>query len=278
MKPITIGNRKVGYGNPCFIIAEAGINHGGDIETAKKMIEVAAKSGADAIKFQTYITEKRVDTKTPLFNILKKCELKEDDWKELFKIAKKNNITFFSTPFDKESVDLLMELPVELFKIASFYLVNLSLLDHIASKGIPIIASRGMANKKEISNAIEIFEKYKVEYAILHCVSAYPTKDEDANLDVIKSLKNEFNCTVGYSDHTIGIDIPLYSVAVGAHILEKHFTLDKNSEGPDHKLSVDPTELKELVSKIRRLEKILGSDEIKLLEAEKGTMQYRKYN
>jgi sialic acid synthase SpsE len=275
---ITIGHRKVGKEQPVFIVAEAGINHGGDIETARKMIERAAKCGADAIKFQTYVTEKRVSKKSPLYNVLKSCELKEEDYRELFKVAKKNKIIFFSTPFDKESVDLLASLPVPVFKVASFYLVNLDLLEHMAAKGLPVIASRGMANTEEISRAVNIFEKNKIDYALLHCVSAYPTKDEDANLNIINSLKTQFKCVVGYSDHTLSIKIPVYSVALGASIVEKHFTLDKNQEGPDHKLSVEPAELKEMISEIRHLEKILGSGEIQLLNAERDTLEYRKYS
>jgi len=272
---ITIGHRKVGKGQPVFIVAEVGLNHGGDVETAKQMIEVAADCGADAVKFQTYVTEKRVSKKSPVYEVLKKCELKEEDFKELFRTAKHNKLLFFSTPFDKESVDFLTVLPVPAFKIASFYLVNLGLLEHVAAKGLPVIASRGMANVGEISKAVKIFEKHKIDYALLHCVSAYPAKDEDANLGAINSLKNRFKCVVGYSDHTLGVKVPVYAVAAGASIVEKHFTLNKNQEGPDHKLSADPSDLKAMVSEIRALEKILGSGEIRLLDAEKGTLQYR---
>lgn len=274
---INIGTRKVGKGQPAFIIAEAGINHGGDVEIAKKMIEEAAKCGADAIKFQTYITEKRVSKGDPLYTVFKKCELKEKEYKELSSVAKRNKIIFYSTPFDKESVDLLAALPVLVFKVASFYLVNLGLLEHMATKGLPIIASTGMANTDEISRAVRIFEKHGVDYVLLHCVSAYPTKEEDVNLSVITSLRDRFKCVVGYSDHTLGTKVPVYSVALGASVLEKHFTLDKNQEGPDHKLSADPDEFKKMVSKIRELEKILGSGEIRLLNAEKDALRYRKY-
>jgi sialic acid synthase SpsE len=274
---ITIGSRKVGPEQPVFIIAEAGINHGGNMETAKKMIKEAAKCGADAIKFQTYITEKRVDEKSPIYSVLKKCELDEDGLRELFFFAKKNKIIFFSTPFEKESVDLLAALPVPAFKVASFYIVNLGLLEYLAAKGRPIIASTGMANTREISRAVKIFKKHEVDYALLHCVSAYPTKEEDVNLRIMTSLREKFKCVVGYSDHTLGIKTPIYSVALGASILEKHFTLNKNLEGPDHKLSADPEDFRKIVSEIRQLEKILGSGEIRLLDAEKGSLQYRKY-
>jgi N,N'-diacetyllegionaminate synthase len=274
---IFLGNKKVGKGQPTFIVAEAGINHNGDIDVAKEMIIAAAKCGADAIKFQTYQTEKRVNRNSPIYNVLKTCELTKKDHEELFNTAKENGILFFSTPFDKESVDFLDSLPVPMYKIASFYLVNLNHLEYVASKGKPIIASRGMANKKEIQNAVDIFSKYNVDYALLHCVSSYPLKKEDANLNVIRSLKDNYNCVVGYSDHTLGIETAVYAVAVGANIIEKHFTLNKDQEGPDHKLSADPDELKEMISKIRELEKILGSNEIRLIEAEKGTIVYRKF-
>jgi len=276
-RTIIIERRKVGPGQPVFIVAEAGINHGGDVETAKKMIKEAARCGVDAIKFQTYITEKRVDEKNPIYGVLKKCELDEDEFRELLLFAKKNKIIFFSTPFDKESVDLLAALPVPAFKVASFYIVNLGLLEHLATKGRPIIASTGMANTREISWAVKIFEKHEVDYALLHCVSAYPTKEEDVNLRIMASLREKFKCVVGYSDHTLGIKAPIYSVALGASILEKHFTLNKNLEGPDHKLSADPEDFRKMVSEIRQLEKILGSGEIRLLDAEKGSLQYRKY-
>jgi len=277
-RTIIIEHRKVGPGQPVFIVAEAGINHGGDVETAKKMIKEAAECGVDAIKFQTYITEKRTDKKSPIYGVLKKCELDKDEFRELFFFAKKHKIIFFSTPFDKESVDLLAALPVPVFKVASFYIVNLGLLEYMATKNRPIIASTGMANTKEISQAVKIFEKHGVDYALLHCVSAYPTKEEDVNLRIMTALREKFKCVVGYSDHTLNIKVPIYSVALGASILEKHFTLDKNLEGPDHKLSADPGDFKKMVSEIRQLEKVLGFEEIRLLDAEKGSLQYRKYS
>ena len=277
-KTISIGARRAGEGHPVFIIAEAGINHGGDVEIAKEMIESAVKCGADAIKFQTYVTEKRVGKRSSIYSVLKKCELGEDEFRELFLFAKKKKIIFLSTPFDKESVDLLASLPVAAFKVASFYIVNHRLLKYLATKGLPIIASTGMANVKEISQAVKIFERHKVDYALLHCVSAYPTKEEDVNLKKMTSLREKFKCVVGYSDHTLGIKAPIYSVAAGASILEKHFTLNKNWEGPDHKLSADPEDFKKMVFEIRQLEKILGSGEIRVINAEMGSLRYRKYS
>jgi sialic acid synthase SpsE len=241
------------------------------------MIEIAAKCGVDAIKFQTYNTDKRVDKLSPIYSVLKAHELSADSHKELARTAESNNILFISTPFDCESVDLLESLSVPAYKIASFYLVNKPLLDYVASKGKPVIASRGMATEKEIRDAIKIFNRHNIDFALLHCVSSYPLKDEDANLNIIRSLKSTFKCIVGYSDHTLGIETPVYAVAVGASIIEKHFTLDKNGDGPDHKMSADPIDLKEMIANIRRLDKILGSGEIRLLDAEKGTVMYRKF-
>ena len=219
-----------------------------------------------------------MDWNSPLYSVLKACELNANDYKELCKTAETNGILFFSTPFDRESVDLLDSLSVPAYKIASFYLVNQALLEHVASKGKPIIASRGMATKEEIQAAVDIFSKHKVDYALLHCVSSYPLKEEDANLNVIRSLKTSYNCVVGYSDHTLGIETAVYAVAVGAAIVEKHFTLNKDQDGPDHKLSADPADLTEMTAKIRTLERMLGSSEIGLFEAERGATIYRKFN
>jgi len=276
MEGIVIGEKEIGEGKPTFIIAEAGINHGGDLEIAKKLIEAAAKSGADAVKFQTYITEKRVKKESPIFNLLKECELNEKDHEELFSFAEKKNIIFFSTPFDEESVELLVNLGVPLLKIASFDIVNQKLLRKVATQNIPIIISRGMADNNEINRALNIFNQYNATYALLHCVSAYPLGDDDANLNIIKTLKKEYDCPIGYSDHTLGIKVPVLSVAVGATLIEKHFTLDKNLDGPDHKLSANPDEFNEMVTQIREVEKILGSNTIRLIEAEKGALIYRR--
>lgn len=275
-KTFQIGDRSVGENQKTFIVAEVGINHNGDVETAKKLITEAKKAGADAVKFQTYITEKRVKKDMPIFDILKRCELSREQTKELSQFSKEQGISFFSTPFDEESVDLLYEIGVPVFKIASFDIVNKNLLRHVASKNLPVIFSRGMTNEEEIREAIGIFENENVPYAILHCVSSYPAKDEDANLKVINTLKKKFNCPVGYSDHTSGNHVPILSIAAGACIIEKHFTLDKDMEGPDHKLSCDPQELKELVQQARKIESIMGDAKVRLLECEKPTAQYRR--
>lgn len=266
----------IGRDKKTFIIAEAGINHNGDLKTAKRMIDAAHKAGANAIKFQTYVTEKRVKEGSPIFGILKKCELSPEQTKELKKYADSVGIIFFSTPFDVDSVLLLKKIGVRLMKIASFDLVNTQLLKAVASTKIPIVISRGMSNKKEIDDALAICKKTGVEFALLHCVSAYPTPKDEVNLRAVRTLLESYDCPVGYSDHTLDITACLHAVAMGGTVLEKHFTLDKNMDGPDHKLSADPQELRQLVAGVRDVEKMLGSGKIESLGVEKGTRMYRR--
>lgn len=273
---ISIGNKKIGDEQKTFIVAEIGINHNGEINLAKNLIKSAKEAGADAVKFQTYNTELRVSKNSPIYNILKKCELSSETTEKLINFAKIKDIIFFSTPFDEESVDLLVKFKVPLMKIASFDIINLKLVEKVAKTQIPTIISRGMANTAEISKAVKLFEKYGTDYAILHCISAYPTKESDANLNIIKSLKAIYNCPIGYSDHTLGIEVAYLSVVAGATIIEKHFTLDTNAEGPDHKLSADPNMLKHLVEKVRMMESIMGSGKIQMQECEKDILQYRR--
>lgn len=276
MKYIVVDDRIIGDNYKTFIVAEIGINHGGDIELAKKLITAAIKNGADAVKFQTYITEKRVPKNDPLFPILKKCEFKKEETIEIFEFAQKKHIIFFSTPFDEESVDLLANLNVPLLKISSFDIVNKKLLEKAAKTHIPVVLSRGMANTNEIETALQIYKKYNTKYILLHCVSSYPTQHKDANLNAIKILKEKYDCPVGYSDHTLGITVPVYAVAVGACVIEKHFTLDKTLKGPDHSISADPAEFKRMVRKIRDLELILGNGNIMMSDAEKKSIIYRR--
>ena len=273
---IQIGGREVGAGHPTFVVAEVGINHGGNVETAKRLIEAAAKSGADAVKFQTYRSEKRVSRESPIFAILKKCELDEEAHRDLVRVARDVGIPFFSTPFDPDSIELLESLGVPAYKIASFDIVNLSLIRAAAAKGRPLIVSRGMADLEEIDRAVEIMETARVPYMLLHCVSAYPLKPADANLRVIGTLQRRYPCPVGYSDHTIGTEVPALAVAAGACAIEKHFTLDRNTPGPDHALSADPKDLSAMVERIRALEAILGSGEIRRLESEQAIVPYRR--
>ncbi|MSR78069.1 MAG: hypothetical protein EXS63_07590 [Candidatus Omnitrophica bacterium] len=266
----------IGQGFKTFVIAEIGINHNGEIETARQLIEKAHQSGANAVKFQTYITEKRVPKDSPIYGILKQCEFGEKDFTQLQRIAGNLGVTFFSTPFDAESVALLEKLDAGLYKIASFDITHDELLECVAATQKPVIISRGMANAEEVDAAIRIIEKHGSPYALLHCISAYPTPPEQANLNVIKTLRERYECPVGYSDHTLGFRVPVLAVAAGAMIIEKHFTLSKTMAGPDHSLSADPRDMMEMVQSIREVEKILGDYELKTYPAESGTLIYRR--
>lgn len=274
MRKIKIGNRIIGDGEHPFIIAEAGINHNGNVNLAKKLIDAAKKAEADAVKFQTFKAED-VATKTAekaeyqkkttgaeesQFVMIKKLELKERDFKELFDYAHRKGLVFLSSPFDKRSVDLLDELGVPAFKIASGEITNLPLLKHIARKGKPIILSTGMSTLGETEEAVEIIMREGVkEIILLHCISSYPAKVEDMNLKAMETLRDAFKLPVGLSDHSLGITIPIAAVALGACVIEKHFTLDKSLPGPDHQASLEPEELKQMIKAIREVEKATGN-------------------
>ncbi|HJX05675.1 MAG: N-acetylneuraminate synthase [Candidatus Portnoybacteria bacterium RBG_13_40_8] len=264
VKTIRIGNKKIGEGEPCFIIAEAGVNHNGSVEIAKKLVNAAKAAGADAVKFQTFTTENLVtkDTKKAeyqgkgsQFDMLKKLELKKEDFVGLRRYCDEKEILFLSTPHTEDAIDFIDAL-VPLFKIGSGDLTNLQLIEKVAKKGKPVFISVGMATMDEIREAVEVIKKYKVPFIILHCTTNYPCPKKDANLNVIGVLRKEFDCPVGYSDHTEGIDIPTMAASLGAVVVEKHFTLDKNMEGPDHKASLNPLELREMVDAIRSKKKI----------------------
>ncbi|MBU2562629.1 MAG: N-acetylneuraminate synthase [Nanoarchaeota archaeon] len=281
-KTIKIGNKRVGEGYPVLIIAEAGVNHNGDIEKAKKMIKIAAESGADAIKFHTYKTEEIMIKDTPqveyalkatgessFYNMAKKLELKETDFEELINLAKSYGILFLSTPFDEGSADFLEKLGVLFFKTPSGELINYPFLKHIAKKNLPMIVSTGMSTIEEVKGAVEAIKREgNDQIVLLHCVSNYPANFESINLKSIVKLKEEFNFLTGYSDHTLGIIAPSIAVALGACVIEKHFTLDKNLLGPDHQASLEPEELRKMVKLIRKTEKALGEKIKKPLETE----------
>jgi len=272
MNNYNIGNHIVGDNSRCYIIAEAGVNHNGDISIAKELISEASRSGADAIKFQTFHANDLLlknakkanyqkinpNDRETQFEMIKKLELNQNDFIELYNYAIKKNVTFLSSPFDIKSVDFLDSIGIPAFKIASGELTNMPLIEHISSKKKPIILSTGMSSIEEIRNSISLIKKNTDNIILLHCISSYPTKYEDVNLRVIKTLKSEFNLPVGFSDHTIGILIPISAVALGACAIEKHFTLDNNFEGPDHKISLEPKEFRNMVNNIRIVEKALG--------------------
>ena len=271
---IRIEDKLIGEEEPCFIIAEAGVNHNGSVELAKKLIDTAKDAGADAVKFQTFKAENIVVKDAEKaeyqkettgigesqYEMIKKLELAEEDFRELADYAKEKDIMFLSSPFDKESVDLLHELDVPAFKVGSGEITNLPLLRYIAKKGKPIILSTGMSTLGEIEEALDVIRSEGVEDIILlHCVSNYPARIEDVNLRAMETLKQAFKLPVGFSDHTLGITAPIAAVALGACVIEKHFTLDRNLPGPDHKASLEPDELKEMVKAIREVEKALGN-------------------
>jgi len=267
--------------NHTVIIAEAGVNHNGDINLAKKLIDAAAEAGADYVKFQTFKTEllvsknaKKADYQiknqknknNSQFDMLKKLELAEETHYKLIDYCKQKNIKFLSTAFDFQSIDFLADLGIDFFKIPSGELTNYPYLKKIAKKKLPVVISTGMANLQEISDALKVFnscEFYKnnKNITILHCSSEYPTPMNVVNLSAMNTIGQKFNVEIGYSDHTLGIEIPIAAVAMGAKVIEKHFTLDNNLPGPDHKASLEPIELKNMVTAIRNIEKALGNGE-----------------
>ena len=264
--------------NKVFIIAEAGVNHNGSIELAYKLIDIAVEAGADAVKFQTFKAENLVtksadkadyqkqttDESESQFEMIKKLELDFDIHKKLINYCKEKDIMFLSTPFDHESIDLLNELQLQIFKIPSGEITNLPYLRHIGLLNKKVFLSTGMSNLQEAGDALTVLINsgtLKENITVLHANTMYPTPMEDVNLNAMQTIHKEFGVAVGYSDHTLGIEVDIAAVAMGASIIEKHFTLDKAMEGPDHKASLEPEELKAMVSAIRNIEKALGRNE-----------------
>ncbi len=274
MQKVRIGNHHIGNSEPCFIIAEAGVNHNGDINLAKKLVDAAKEAGADAVKFQTFRAEDLVvkgaekaeyqkmstGTDESQFDMLKKLELTERDFAELFSYAQGKGIIFLSSPFDMASVNLLDELGVPAFKVGSGEITNFPLLEHIAGKNKSIILSTGMATLEEVGEALQVLQKAVArDIVLLHCVTSYPTKIEDMNLNAMETLRSAFELPVGLSDHSLGITIPIAAVALGARVIEKHFTLNRSLSGPDHQASLEPDELKQMVKAIRDVERAMGN-------------------
>lgn len=259
-----------------FIIAEAGVNHNGSIELAFGLIEAAKDAGADAVKFQSFKADsllsknsikaeyqkKNTDANESQYEMIKKLELSTGDHYKLLEHCKKNQIQFLSSPFDLNSIDLLDELSLEIIKIPSGEIINLPYLRKIGKLNKSVILSTGMSDLGEIEDAINILLENgtaREKLIVLHCNTEYPTPFEDVNLKAMLTMKNAFNVKVGYSDHTNGIEVPIAAVALGAEVIEKHFTLDRTMEGPDHKASLEPNELKQMVDAIRNIEKSLGN-------------------
>lgn len=274
LSKINIGKRIVGEGEPVFIIAEAGVNHNGDLTLAKKMIEVAKESGSDAVKFQSFKTEqlstkdapkssyhiRTTGNKDSWFNLLKSQELDRKAHEVIVEYCKRLDIIFLSTPYDEESADLLEDIDVPAFKIASTDANNIPFLRYLARKNRPLILSTAMCFIEEVKESVDaILREGCRELILLHCTANYPSMIEDTNMRAMLTLKKEFNVPVGYSDHAPGYINSIAATAMGAVVYEKHFTLDKNLPGPDHSSSLNPKELRQLVRDIRNTETALGS-------------------
>lgn len=270
---IRIQNKIIGENNPCFIIAEAGVNHNGDINLAKKLIDSAVDAKVDAIKFQTFKAENLVTKKAKMaeyqeqntgivesqFDMLKRLELKEEDYKELKEYCDSKNILFLSTPHTVEAVDVLDSI-VPAYKLGSGDLINTLLLKRIAQTKKPVILGTGMSTMDDVKFSERYLRKNGCNNTIyLHCTTNYPCPFDEVNLNAMITMDEEIESMTGYSDHTMGILVPVMARIMGAKVIEKHFTLDKNMEGPDHKASLEPHELKQMVEEIRLIETILGS-------------------
>ena len=254
---ISIDGKKIGSNFDPYFIAEAGLNHNGDINLAKKMIDAALDCGADAIKFQTYISENFLTLSSEYFKFFKDVELKPNEFKELHDHAKERGITFFSAPFDIESANNLKQIEIPCFKIASSDLTNFPLIKHIAKMQKPMIISTGIGTLQEIQDALDICKSVdNGNVALLHSVANYPTQLDETNLAAIKILRDRFNVPVGYSDNGESSLVDIVAVSLGASIIEKHFTLDKNLFGPDHIFSIEPNNLKNLIHKLKLIKKI----------------------
>ena len=285
MIKVKLDDIPIGEKHPVYIIAEAGVNHNGDMQIAKKLIEAAKDAGADAVKFQSFKAENLNTQKAPKstyhiertgddneqtwFELLKTQEISEEMHLELIDYCRVTNITFLSTPYDIESADLLDKLNVPFFKIASTDANNIPMLKHIALKGKPVILSTAMCTLSEVTDSYNaIRETGNDQIVLLHCTANYPSRLEDSNLRAINTLKNKFNCLVGYSDHSVGVINPVAAVSLGSAVYEKHFTIDKNLPGPDHRASLEPHELKQMVRDIRQTEAALGGSKKNPLESE----------
>jgi N-acetylneuraminate synthase len=274
MKTVKFDTRQIGVDQACFIIAEAGVNHNGDVELAKRLVDAACEAGADAIKFQTWVTEKLVLPEARMaeyqkqnlgqeqsqFEMLKSLELGYEQFRQIKAYADRRGILFLSTPDEEDSADFLAELSVLLFKIGSGEVTNLPFLRHVALKGKPIILSTGMSTLGEVETAVRMIEDVNnQQLVLLHCVSDYPADPAECNLRAMDTMATAFGYPVGFSDHTLGINIAVAAVARGACVLEKHLTLDRTMPGPDHQASLTPDEFATMVSAIRQVESALGS-------------------
>jgi len=287
VKKIKIGNRSIGEGYPCFIIAEAGVNHNGQLSMAKKLVDAAVAAGVDAVKFQTFKAEgvvtddvdvasyvkKNIGKNLKQQEMIKKLELTYEEFKILKRYCDSKKILFLSTPHSFDAIDFLEDL-VPMYKFGSGDLLNIPALQYAARKGKPMILGTGMATLAEVREALKAIRAAGCnQIIVLHCTTNYPCPIEEVNLRAMLTMQNTLNCLVGYSDHTMGLTVPIMAATLGAVVIEKHFTLYKTLPGPDHKASLEPTELKQMVIAIRNVERALGSYAKKPTTAEKNIMK-----
>jgi N-acetylneuraminate synthase/N,N'-diacetyllegionaminate synthase len=259
MQQFKIGDKKIGNGNPCYIIAEAGLNHDGSVEQAKDLVRSAKSAGADMVKFQIYETLELCSRSSKSYNLFSGLELKEEQWKEVAAEAKHAGIEFSASVFGTRSAEILDSIGTNCYKIASGDLTYIQLLSHVARSGKPIILSAGMSYLGEVESAVNMIRSNgNDQIALLHCVSNYPTQASDANLRSMETMRTVFGVPVGFSDHTMDSVVPVAAVAMGANIIEKHFTLSKDLPGPDHKLSMVPAEFRKMIDQIRIVEQAFG--------------------
>ncbi|MCX6706683.1 MAG: N-acetylneuraminate synthase [Candidatus Woesearchaeota archaeon] len=265
---IVIEGLGIGEGRPCFIIAEAGVNHNGDIKLAKKLVDAAKRSGVDAVKFQTFRSknlvtesaemasyqEKNTGRKESQIKMLRKIELSYPEFEELKRYCDSKGVMFLSTPHTEDAAEFLDKI-VPLFKVGSGDLTNIPFLEKLAKKGKPIMLSTGMSTLEEVKEAVDAIKRYNKELILLQCTTNYPCPKKDVNLKVMDTLRKETGCLVGYSDHTEGIGVSVMAAYLGAVVIEKHFTLDRKMKGPDHKASLEPDELQKMVDEIRAIER-----------------------
>jgi N-acetylneuraminate synthase/N,N'-diacetyllegionaminate synthase len=285
---ILVGPKVIGSGSQVFVIAEIGINHNGSSAQAERLIDAAAASGADAVKFTSYRTDhllipsrerypKQSDVAESAYQILRRCELSWENQEKLKKHADRRDILFLSTPFDEESADFLDSLDVPVFKVASSDITHVPLLRHIASKGKPVFLSTGMCFLSEVADAVWALRSAGAkEVLLMHCVSSYPAAPQNMNLRALQTMQSYFELPVGLSDHSEGILLAPVAVALGAVVIEKHFTLDKNAPGPDHKASMDPAEMKEMVQNLRHVESSLGDGRKRPSDAEEESRLFSR--
>lgn len=285
-REIEVAGRRIGPGHPCFVIAEAGVNHNGDIGVAHRLIDVAAEAGADAVKFQTFAADRLATADAPKaeyqkattgadesqLEMLRRLELKPEQHFELLRHAAERGLIFLSTPFEETSADLLETLGIAAFKVPSGEVTNTPFLIHLARKGRPLLLSTGMSTLEEVDGAVRaVRENGDPPLALLHCVSCYPAAAADCNLRALETLRRNFGVPVGFSDHTLGTHVSTAAVALGANLIERHFTLDRTLPGPDHRASSEPAELAALIRGVREVESALGDGVKRRIASEEGT-------